>query len=195
MRAHRKKLNISLVNVGQMKRIVNASKNFVLLMIKKKSDIDYESFEGCDDKLKSDFFDVVRKCGEMLKEPQGLPSKREIQHEIQLQQDVPLPNIGMYHMSIMESMEIKNKIQELLNKGIMCPPTSPCGSPIVLVPKKGETWCMCVDFHSLNKITVKNRYPLPIIDYLLDQLRYEKYFTKLDLQSGYHQARIAEEDI
>ena len=111
MRAHKKKLNISLINAGQMKRLVNASKTFVLLMIKKNNDIDYESFEGFDDKLKSDLFDVLRKHGEMFQEPKGLPPKRGIQHEIQLQQDVPLPNIGMYHMSIMESMEIKKQIQ------------------------------------------------------------------------------------
>ena len=139
VRAHHKKLNISLVNAGQMKRLVNVSKNFVLLMIKKKNDIDYESFEGCDEKLKSDLFDVVRKHGEMFLEPKGLPPKRGIQHEIQLQQDVPLQNIGMYSMSIMESMEIKNQIQELLNKGIIRPYTSPCGLPIVLVPKKDGT--------------------------------------------------------
>ena len=83
----------------------------------------------------------------------------------------------------------------MLNKGILHPSTSPCGSPIVLVPKKDETWRMCVDFRALNKIMVNNRYRLPRIDDLLDQLRYENYFTKLDLQSGYHQVRIAEEDI
>ena len=98
-----------------------------------------------------------------------------------MQQDVPLPNIGVYCMSIMESLEIKKKIQEFLNKGIICPSTSPCGSPIVLVPKKDETWHMCIDFRALNKITVKNCYPLPHIDDLLDQLKYARYFTKLDL--------------
>jgi len=87
----------------------------------------------------------------------------------------------MYHMSIMESMEIKKNIQELLNKGIICPSTSPCGSSIVLVPKKDVTWHMCVNFCTLNKITIKNRYPLPRIDDFLDQLRYVKYFTKLYL--------------
>lgn len=150
-------------------------------MIKKNNDINYESFEICDDKLKSDLFDVVSKHGEMFQEPKGLPPKRGIQHEIQLQQDVPLPNIGMYRMSIMESLEIKKKIQELLSKGIIRPSTSPCSSPIVLVPKKDGTWHMCVDFCALNKIMVKNHYPLPRIDDLLYQLRYAKYFTKLDL--------------
>ena len=74
-----------MVNAGKMKRLVNASKNFVLLMIKKKNDIDYESFEVCDDKLKFDLFYLVSKHGDMFQEPKGLPPKRGIQHEIQLQ--------------------------------------------------------------------------------------------------------------
>jgi len=98
-------------------------------------------------------------------------------------------------MSVMESAEIKKQIQELLDKGIIRPSSSPCGSPIVLVPKKDGTWHICVDFHALNKITIKNHYPLPRIDYLLDQLKYANYFNKLDLRSGYHQIRIVEGDI
>ena len=73
--------------------------------------------------------------------------------------------------------------------------TSPCGSPILLVPKKYGTWHMCVDFQDLNKITVKNRYPLPHIDDLLNQLKGLVYFTKLDLRSVYHQITIVEDDI
>ena len=95
----------------------------------------------------------------------------------------------------MESLEIKNKIQELLNKGILHPSTPSCGSTIVLVPKKDETWRMCIDSCALNKIMVKNHYPLPCINDFLDQLKHAKYFTKLYLRSGYHQVRIAKEDI
>eukprot|EP00253_Pinus_taeda_P010211 PITA_10211 len=98
-------------------------------------------------------------------------------------------------MSVMESAEIKKKNQELLNKGIIRPSSLSCGSPIVLVPNKDITWCMCVDFRALNKIIVKNCYPLHRIDYLLDQLKDANYFTKLDLRSGYHQIRIVEGDI
>ena len=75
------------------------------------------------------------------------------------------------------------------------PSTSPCGSLIIPIPKKDGTWHMCVDFRSLNKITIKNRYPLPRIDYLLDKLKDVVYFTKLDLRRGYHQIRIVEDDI
>jgi hypothetical protein len=100
----------------------------------------------------------------------------------------------MYRMSVMENTEIKKQIQELLDKGVIVPSSSPCGSPIVLVLKKYGMWRMCVDFRALNKITVKNCYPLPRIDDLLDQLKDAKYFTELDLRSGYPQIRIAEGD-
>jgi hypothetical protein len=194
VRAHTKKLDLSLVNVGEMNRFVNAGKNFVLLMIKPKDNIEKQYFQGCYSKLKSDLYEVVNQYDEMFQEPKGLPPKRAIQHEIQLQQDCPLPIIGPYRMSVMENVEIKKQIQELLDKGVIMQGTSPCGSPIFLVPMKYGTWLMCVDFRALNKITVKNRYPLPIVDDLLDQLKDAKYFTKLDLRSGYHHIRIAKGD-
>ena len=184
-----------MVNAGQVKRLVNSSKSFVLIMVKPKVDVNHESFENYGSKLKSDLYDVFDAHHEMFQEPTSLPPKREIQHEIQLHQDCPLPNIGMYRMSIMENAEIKRKIKELLEKGFVRPRTSPCGSPIVLIPNKDGTWRMCVDFRALNKIMVKNRYPLPRIDDLLDQLKDAKYFTKLDFRSGYHHVRITESDI
>ena len=82
VRAHRKKTNIAMVNVGQVKRLVNSSKNFVLPMIKPKYDVNHESFEGCDPKLKSYLYDVFDAHHEMFQKPTGLPPKREIQHEI-----------------------------------------------------------------------------------------------------------------
>jgi hypothetical protein len=194
VRAHTKKLNLSLVNAGQMKRLVNASKNFVLLMIKPKDNAEKEYFQGCDSKLKSDLYEFFNQYDEMFQEPKGFPPKRAIQHEIQLHQDCPLPNIGMYRMSVMENAKIKKQIQEFLDKGDIMPSTYPCGSPIVLVPKKDGTWRMCVYFRALNKIMVKNCYPLPRIDDFIDQLKDAKYFNKLHLRSGYHQIRIGEGD-
>lgn len=195
VRAHSKKTNLSLINAGQMKRLVNSSKNCVLLMIKPKNDVDNEAFKGCDSNLKSKLVDIVNQYDEMFQEPKGLPPKRGIQHKIQLQQDCPLPNIGMYTMSMMESAKINMQIQDLLNKGIIRPSFLPCGSSIFLVPKMDGTWHLCVDFCALNKIMVNNRYPLSRIDDLLDQLKGAKDFTKRELRSGYHQIRIAEGDI
>ena len=98
-----------------------------------------ESFARYDVKLKAELVDMVNQYGDMFQEPNGLPPKKIIQHEIKLQQDCPLPNIGMYRISILESLEIKKQVHELLDKGVIHPSTSPCGLPIVLVPKKDET--------------------------------------------------------
>jgi hypothetical protein len=151
VRAHTKKLNLSLVNVGQMKRLVNASKNFVFLMIKPKDNVEKEAFQGCDANLKSDLYEVVNQYDDMFKESKGLPPKRGIQHEIQLQQYCPLPNIGMYRMSVMKNVEIKKQIQEFIYKGVIMPITSPCGSPIVLVPNKGWDMAHVCRFQSLEQ--------------------------------------------
>ena len=101
----------------------------------------------------------------------------------------------MYRLSALENAEIKKQVQELLEKGFIKPSTSPCESPIVLVRKKDGSWRMCIDYRALNKITIKNRYPLPHIDDLLDQLKEAIYFSKLDLHNGYHQVRVAEQDV
>jgi hypothetical protein len=108
-------------------------------MIKLKDNVEKEDLEGCDAKLKYDLYEVVNKYDEMFQEPKGLPPKRGIQHEIQLQQDCPLPNIGMYRMSVMENVEIKKQILEFLDKRVIMSRTSPCGSPIFLVPNKYGT--------------------------------------------------------
>jgi hypothetical protein len=98
-------------------------------------------------------------------------------------------------MSVAEMTEIKKKqVQGLLDQGVIWPNSSPCGSPIVMAPKKDDTWRMCVNYRALNKITVKNRYPLPRINDFLDQLKNVVCFTKLDLRDGYCQIRVAEQD-
>ena len=80
----------------------------------------------------------------------------KIQHEIHLQQDAPLPNVGMYRLSEVEMAEIKKQVQDLLDHGVIRPSSSPCGSLIVFVMKKYGTWRMCVDYQALNKIMIKN---------------------------------------
>ena len=87
------------------------------------------------------------------------------------------------------------KLEEFLKKGCIRPSVSPWRDPILFVKKKDGTLRMCIDFRQLNKVTIKNKYPLPIIDDLFDQLKGERIFSKIDLRLGYHQVRIREEDI
>jgi hypothetical protein len=100
-----------------------------------------------------------------------------------------------YRMSTPELKELQMQLEELLKKGYIRPSVSPWGAPILFVKKKDGTLRLCIDFRQLNKYTIKNKYPLPRIDDLFDQLRGEKIFSKIDLRSGYHQVRIKEEDI
>ena len=137
------------------------------MVVKEKKPGKINVFEGCNAKQNADLEKVVSEYDILFQEPKGLPPKKEIVHDIILQQDVPLPNIGIYKLSALENVEIKKQVQELLEKGFIKPSTSPCGSPIVLMRKKDGSWRMCIDYRALNKITIKNRYLLPRIDDLL----------------------------
>jgi hypothetical protein len=98
-------------------------------------------------------------------------------------------------MATPELAELKEQIKELLEKGFIRPSSSPWGAPMIFVPKKDGTQRLCVDYHALNEVTVKNKYPVPRIDDLFDQLRGASVFSKIDLRSGYHQLKIRECDI
>jgi hypothetical protein len=138
---------------------------------------------------------VMEEYEDIFTSPAGVPLHCQVKHPIDLTPGASLPNGPIYRCSVMENDEIKRQIQELLQKGHIRPSSSPCGSPIVLVQKKDGTWRLCIDYRALNKITVQNRYPIPQIDDLLDQLKGEKYFSKIDLKSGYHQVPIEPSDV
>lgn len=127
--------------------------------------------------------------------PKGLPPKRSIDFEIELVPGAMPPCKAPYRLSLEEREELKRQLDELLDKGFIRPSTSPYGAPVLFVPKKDGTKRMCVDYRQLNQVTIKNKYPLPFIDELLDQLYNAKVFSKLDLWSGYHQIRVKEEDV
>lgn len=91
--------------------------------------------------------------------------------------------------------ELSGQLNELLSEGFIRPSFSPLGAPVLFVKKKDGSFRMCIDYRELNKLTIKNRYPLPRIDDLFDQLQGASYFSKIDLRSGYHQLRVLEEDV
>lgn len=127
--------------------------------------------------------------------PDGLPPSREVDHRIELVPGSSPPSRPTIRLSATELAELKKQLIELEAAGFIRPSKSPFGAPILFVKKKDGTMRMCVDYRALNRITVKNSYPLPRVDELFDRLQGARYFSKIDLRSGYHQIRIAPEDV
>ena len=123
--------------------------------------------------------------------PKGLPPRRDIDHRIELVPGSTPPSRPTYRMSPPELDEMKKQLAELAEHGFIQPSKSPFGAPVLFVKKKDGIMRMCVDYRALNKITIKNKYPLPRIDELFDRLQGAQWFSKIDLRSGYHQVRIA----
>nr|AAS90689.2 putative polyprotein [Oryza sativa Japonica Group] len=124
-----------------------------------------------------------------------MPPKREIEFRINLAPGTAPIYKRPYRMAANELAEVKKQVDEQLQKGYIRPSTSPWGAPVIFVEKKDKTKRMCVDYRALNEVTIKNKYPLPRIDDLFDQLKGAKVFSKIDLRSAYHQLIIREEDI
>ena len=120
----------------------------------------------------------------------GMPPERDIEFIIDLLPSTAPITKRPYRMSIGELEELKAQLRDLLDKKFIRPSSSPWGAPAIFVEKKDGTQRMCVDYRSLNEVTIKNKYSLPHIEDLFDQLRGAKVFSKIDLISGYHQLRI-----
>ena len=125
----------------------------------------------------------------------GLTPHREIEFAIDVVPGATPASITPYIMAPLELKELKLQLQELLEKGFIRPSVSPWGAPMLFVKKKDGTLRLCIDYRQLNKLTVKNKYPLPRIDDLFDQLNGASIFLKVDLRSGYHQLRIKDADV
>ncbi|KAJ0494330.1 putative nucleotidyltransferase, Ribonuclease H [Helianthus annuus] len=129
------------------------------------------------------------------KELPGIPPDREVEFTIDLILGAEPISKAPYRMAPLELKELKEQLQELLNLGFIRPSVSPWGAPVLFVKKKDGTMRLCIDYRELNKITIRNRYPLPRIDDLFDQLQGAKLFSKIDLRSGYHQLKIKDTDV
>ncbi|GKA02922.1 putative reverse transcriptase domain-containing protein [Tanacetum coccineum] len=148
------------------------------------------------DKQKLDDIPVVRDFPKVfLEDLSGLPPQRQVEFHIDLVPGATPVAKAPYRLAPSKMQELSEQLQELQDKGFIRPSHSPWGEPVLFIKKKDGSFCMCIDYRELNKLTVKNRYPLPRIDDLFDQLQGSRYFSKIDLRSGYHQLRVHEEDI
>ncbi|KAL0555978.1 hypothetical protein IC582_004481 [Cucumis melo] len=142
------------------------------------------------------FEPVVREYPDVFPdELPGLPPPREIDFAIELEPGTAPISRAPYRMAPTELKELKVQLQKLLDKGFIRPSVSPWGVPVLFVKKKDGSMRLGIDYRELNKVTVKNRYPLPRIDDLFDQLQGATVFSKIDLRSGYHQLKIRDSDI
>ncbi|KAJ9514991.1 hypothetical protein QJQ45_017006, partial [Haematococcus lacustris] len=139
--------------------------------------------------------DLLDEYSDVFQPITGLPPERAVGHSIPLQPDGKPPARPSYRMSKPEQDELRKQITDLLAKGLIEPSSSPYAAPVLFVQKKSGELRMCIDYRQLNKITIRDQYPLPRIDDLFDQLAGKTVFSSLDLQAGYHQIRIPAEDV
>jgi hypothetical protein len=125
----------------------------------------------------------------------GMPPNRDIMFVIELKPGTAPIYKTPFRMTTLELAELKEHIKELLEIGFIHPISSPWEAPMIFVPKKGGNQRLCMDYRALNEVTIKNKYPLPRIDDLFDQLRGACVFSKIDHRSGYHQLKVREYDI
>lgn len=139
--------------------------------------------------------EVLNDYTDVFTEPTGLPPSRNHDHKIPLKPDSHPVNTNPYKCPYVHKQEIEKIDKEMLESGIVRHSCSPFASPVLLVKKKNHSWRLCIDYRALNALTVKNQFPIPIIEELLSELKGSTVFTKLDLRSGYHQIRVHPDDI
>ena len=143
----------------------------------------------------SEVKEVLDQFEEVFDVPTALPPQRSHDHHIPLIPNTPPINVRPYRHPPNQKDAIEVMVKELLESGVIRPSQSSFSSPIVMIKKKYGSWRMCVDYRQLNKSTVKDKFPIPVIEELMDELGGAAVFSKLDLRSGYHQIRMREEDI
>lgn len=185
-----------IISALQMKRAVSKGCSSYLVMVTVQKEDRPNADEHAFDK------DVKVNLSEYADRfPTDLPAlsldnpRPQVQHTIPLQADAQPPFKPIYRLSPLEMAQVDKDVKEMLAKGYIEPSRSPYGAPILFVQKKDGTLRMVIDYRALNKLTVKNRYPLPRIDDLLGNLQGASIFSSLDLMSGYHQIQISDEDV
>nr|GEX20581.1 putative mitochondrial protein [Tanacetum cinerariifolium] len=138
---------------------------------------------------------ILTQFDEVFDVPKDLPPQRSHDHQIPLMANTPPINVRPYRHPPNQKDAIESMVKELMDSGVIRASQSPFSSPIVMVKKKDGTWRMCIDYRQLNKRTVNDKFPIPVIEELIDELNGSVVFSKLNLRSGYHQIRMKEDDI
>ncbi|GJU53429.1 putative reverse transcriptase domain-containing protein [Tanacetum coccineum] len=186
IRGDQSKTRLNLISCIKTERYISrGSQVFVAQIMEKKSN-----------EKRLEDIPVVKEFLEVFPEDlPGLPPVRQEEFQIDLIPGATLVARAPYRLAPSEMQELSNQLQELADRGFIRPSTSPWGALVLFVKKQDESFRMCIDYRELNKLTIKNRYPLPRIDDLFDQLQGSSVYSKIELRSDYHQLRVRDEDI
>ncbi|XP_058726191.1 uncharacterized protein LOC131597514 [Vicia villosa] len=154
----------------------------------------FHSLDTLPSSLPKPISNLLKSFSSIFQKPQGLPPPRPHDHRIPILPNTTPVNVKPYRYPHSQKDAMTSIIQEMLQDGIIKPSNSPYSSPVLLVRKKDGTWRFCVDYRALNAVTVRDRFPIPTIDELFDELGSATIFSKIDLRSGYHQIRVSPED-
>ncbi|XP_038990616.1 uncharacterized protein LOC120113567 [Hibiscus syriacus] len=178
-------------------RLISNSK--LQKLMEKHNDLTGEIFmlsgENNPNVVPAELQDLLEEYLVVFEEPKGMSPSREHDHSIILKEGTEAVNIRPYRMPYHQKSEVEKQFKEMLSSSIIQRSKSPFASPCLLVKKKDGSWRVCIDYRQLNALTIKNKFPIPMVEDLLDELKGASYFSKLDLRSGYWQIRINPDDI
>lgn len=180
--------DVQLVGIKQMEHLIRKKSPGVVAQIYSLQAVPIPEVHPALAHILHSFDDVFSSSTE-------LPPVRSHDHRIPLKPGTQPPSLRPYRYPYIQKNEIEKIVKEMLDSGVIRHSVSPFSSPVLLVKKKDNSWRMCVDYRALNKETIKDKYPIPIIDELLDELHGAQFFSKLDLRSGYHQIRMNPGDV
>ena len=195
---HVSNASFSLLNGAQLRRALRSSNRVFMVNVQESNAeklSDKSPAPPAHPECSAAVQQLLHEYKEVFEPISSLPPDRGNGHTIPLEPGHKPPSRPLYRLSQLELAAVERQVTELLKHGLIEPSSSPFGAPVLFVGKKDGSLRMCIDYRALNKITVKNKYPLPRIDQLLDTLAGAKYFMSFDLQSGYHQIRIPEADV
>ncbi|RVW64852.1 Transposon Ty3-I Gag-Pol polyprotein [Vitis vinifera] len=155
----------------------------------------YATEEGNSTPVQQELKELIEAFDDIFQAPSQLPPQRDIEHQITLKEGTDPINVRPYRYAYFQKDEIERQVSDMLNSGLIRPSSSPFSSPVLLEKKKDGSWRFCTDYRALNAATIKDRFPIPTVEDMLDELHGAAYFTKLDLTAGYHQVRLHPPDI
>jgi hypothetical protein len=188
---------VSLENESSFRWLKKGNKGVVLQLIETEDCSDEEYSIAAAEMVQNYGFldDLLEGFKDIFQVPIELPPKRAHNHTIKLQAGVQLVSVRPYRYPFYQKTKIEKVVKDLLKSGVIRHSNNPFSSPVILVRKTDATWRMLIDYRALNKVTIKDCFPIPVVDELLDELWGATVFSKLDLISGYHQIRVVEEDV